>query len=176
MRADRAEGEVEECFVGKATIKRLSTDLLSEIAARARDNPRLRKNYNLHELSERVQRFINVMQPGTYVRPHCHHRSADVNGFELFVVLHGEVGIVVMNDRGEILQRDRISASGPTCGIELPEGTYHTLVALVPDTTLLEVKEGPYNPQTDKDFLSNFPQEGTPAARHQEEEWRAGFT
>lgn len=161
--------------MSKPGIKRLSTDLLGDIAERARENPRLRKNYNLHELSERVQRFVNVMQPGTYVRPHCHRRSPDVNGFELFVVLQGEVGIAMMSDRGEILQRERISATGPTRGIELPEGTYHTLVALAPDTTILEIKEGPYDPQTDKDFLPNFPQEGTPAARHQEEEWRAGF-
>lgn len=160
----------------KPKIERLSTDLLADIAERSRDNPRLRKNYNLHDLADRVQRFINVMQPGTYVRPHCHRRSPDVNGFELFVVLQGEIGMIVMNERGDILQRDRVSASGSTRGIELPEGTYHTLVALAPDTTVLEIKEGPYNPQTDKNFLTYFPQEGTPAARHQEEAWRAAFT
>lgn len=56
-------------------IKRLNQELLDNIANRARSSPRLRQNYNFHELSEKVQRFINVLQPGTYVRPHRHCRA-----------------------------------------------------------------------------------------------------
>jgi len=59
--------------------------------------------------------------------------------------------------------------------VELPEGTIHTLVALVPDTVILEFKEGPYEVAADKDFLPDFPAEGTAAARELVGIWEAEF-
>ena len=146
-------------------VKRLDQDLIDRIAEQARSNVRLRQNYNFHDHSEKVQRFINVLQPGTYVRPHRHCRAADINGFEFFLVLQGTLGLAVLNDRGEIGHWEQASAQGPTRGIELPEGTYHTLVALEPNTVILELKEGPYNPSGDKEFLVQFPLEGTAEAQ-----------
>ena len=157
-------------------IKRLTQELLDNIAEQARSNPRQRQNYNLHEPSEKVQRFINVLQPDTYVRPHRHQRPPEVNGFELFVVIQGEIGIIILDESGQILHTELIGANGATRGIELPEGTFHTLVALAPDTVMLELKEGPYNPSTDKEFLDGFPAEGTPAARQMLERWKGYFT
>jgi cupin fold WbuC family metalloprotein len=94
-----------------------------------------------------------------------------MNGFEFFLVFQGELGIIIMDGCGEILDIERVSASGSTRGIELPQGTYHTLVALAPDTVILEIKEGPYEPSTDKEFIDAFPTEGTPAAKQLVETW-----
>ncbi|MGF1534894.1 MAG: WbuC family cupin fold metalloprotein [Elainellaceae cyanobacterium] len=146
------------------TDKLLTQALIDETAQQAAASPRLRKNHNFHELDERVQRFINVMQPGTYVRPHRHHRAPEVNGFEFFLVLQGAIGILVFDDAGQVIRQHRISDRGPVRAIELPEGTYHTLVALAPNTAMLEIKEGPYCAQTDKDFMARFPEEETPEA------------
>jgi cupin fold WbuC family metalloprotein len=157
-------------------IKRLTQELLDNIAHLARSSPRLRQNYNFHTLSEKVQRFINVLQPGTYVRPHRHLRAAGINGFEFFLVLQGELGIIILDERGQILDTERVSANCSTRGVELPEGTYHTLVALAPDTVMLELKEGPYEPSTDKEFIDAFPAEGTPAARQLVETWQGFFS
>lgn len=156
-------------------IKRLDRSLIDSVAEKARNNQRLRQNYNFHELPEKVQRFMNVLQPGTYVRPHRHLRDPAVNGFEMFVVLRGTLGILIVNEAGEILLRERVDATGPTQGVELTEGTYHTLVALAPDTAVLELKEGPYNPATDKHFLEQFPQEGTPEAQACVAAWEQEF-
>lgn len=156
-------------------LKRITQELLNDISQQARTSPRLRQNYNFHDLSEKVQRFINVLQPGTYVRPHRHHRTAEMNGFEFFLVFQGELGMIIMDKNGQILAKERISAHGSTRGIELPEGTYHTLVALTPDTVILELKEGPYDPSTDKEFLDIFPAEGTPAAKQLVETWQSYF-
>ncbi len=156
-------------------IKRLTQELLDTIAQQARNSPRQRQNYNFHDESEKVQRFLNVLQPGTYVRPHRHHRPAAVNGFEFFLVLQGEIGMLVMDEDGKILYTERISANGSTRGIELAEGTIHTLVALAPDTIILELKEGPYNARGDKEFLEAFPTEGTPAAAQLVEAWVGYF-
>ncbi len=156
-------------------IKRLTQELLDTIAQQARNSPRLRQNHNFHETSEKVQRFLNVLQPGTYVRPHRHRRVAGVNGFEFFLVIQGELGIIILDESGQILHQERIAANGSTRGVELPEGTYHTLVALAADTVILELKEGPYNASTDKEFFEAFPPEGTLASRQLVDMWQVCF-
>lgn len=158
------------------SLKRLDQELLDTIAQQARNSSRLRQNHNFHNPAEKVQRFVNVLQPGTYVRPHRHCRAPEVNGFEFFLVLQGELGMILLNEEGQVIQQERISAQGPTRAIELAERTYHTLVALAPDTAILEFKEGPYEPSTDKEFLDAFPQEGTPASQHLVETWKGYFT
>lgn len=157
------------------SIKRLTQELLNNLTEQARHSPRQRQNYNFHEPSEKVQRFLNVLQPGTYVRPHQHQRPPQVNGFEFFLVLQGEVGIIIFDENAQILHTEQISANGTTYGIELPEGTYHTLVVLAPDTVILELKEGPYNPYSDKEFLEKFPVEETPDAKQMLELWKGYF-
>ncbi|WP_293334796.1 WbuC family cupin fold metalloprotein [Microcoleus sp. CAWBG58] len=157
-------------------IKCLTQELLDEVAVSSRSNPRGRQNYNFHDdLSEKVQRFVNVVQMGTYVRPHRHLRAPEVNGFEFFVVIQGEVGILILDENGQILRSFRVSAIGPTRAVELPEGTIHTLVALAADTVILEFKEGPYEVAADKDFLPDFPAEGTETARELVGIWEAEF-
>ncbi|MBE9187233.1 WbuC family cupin fold metalloprotein [Microcoleus sp. LEGE 07076] len=156
-------------------IKCLTQELLDEVAASSRSSPRGRQNYNFHDLSEKVQRFVNVLQLGTYVRPHRHLRPPAVNGFEFFAVIQGEVGILILNENGQILRSLRVGAAGPTRAVELPEGTIHTLVALAADTVILEFKEGPYDAAADKDFLPGFPAEGSVGARELVRLWEAEF-
>lgn len=156
-------------------LKLLDRDTLARVAATASNSPRLRKNHNFHALPDKVQRFINVLQPGTYVRPHRHLRPDGQNGFECFLVLQGAIGFLILDTAGGILRTETLQAGGPTFGIELAEGQFHTLIALEPDSAMFEIKEGPYIPSSDKDFLPNFPAEGTDAARVQVEMWRSLF-
>ncbi len=154
---------------------RLDQALFNAVAAEARRSPRLRRNHNLHAEAEPVQRFLNVLQPGTYVRPHRHCRAEPGAGFECFLVLQGAIGLLVLDGEGQVLQRERLEAGGPLRGVELAENQFHTLVALAPDTVMFELKQGPYLPTADKDFLLAFPAEGEPAAAVQERAWRALF-
>ena len=156
-------------------LQRLDQDLFDRIAASARQRPRRRMNHNLHQAEDLVQRFINVLQPGTYVRPHRHAREVEGSGFECFVVLQGAVGLLLMNQEGEIIQKERLDATGPLRGIELAENQVHTLVALEEDTVIFELKQGPYQPASDKDFLPGFPLEQSSAAIEQEQRWRDLF-
>ena len=119
-----------------------------------------------------MQRFLNVLQPGTYVRPHRHHRNGSGAGFECFLVLQGAIGLLLFNGDGEVQQQLHLSAAGPTHGIEVEEDQFHTLVALEADSVIFELKQGPYQPAEDKNFLSGFPHEGTPEAAVQEAKWR----
>jgi len=159
-----------------AEIQRLDQALFDRVAAEARSLPRLRRNHNLHAEADPVQRFLNVMQPGTYVRPHRHLRSRPGAGFECFVVLQGAIGLLLLDEEGVVQQRERLAAGGPLRGLQIPEGLFHTLVALEPDSVMLEIKEGPYEPTADKDFLVAFPVEGHDEARLQERIWRNLFS
>jgi len=157
-------------------IKCLTQPLMDSIAEQARSSSRQRKNYNFHDERERVQRFLNVLQPGTYVRPHRHVRPADASGFEFFLVLQGAIGILILDESGEVIHTEKISATGTTRGVELAEGIFHTLIALEPDTVMFELKEGPYKPMSDKDFLQQFPTENTPEAKQWVQTWQGYFT
>jgi cupin fold WbuC family metalloprotein len=156
-------------------LQRIDQDLFDAVAAEARQAPRLRRNRNLHAEPDLVQRFLNVLQPGTYVRPHRHCRPDPGAGFECFLVLQGAIGLLLLDEQGRVLGQERLDAAGPLRGIELAQGIFHTLVALQPDTVMFELKQGPYVPTADKDFLTQFPAEGTPEAQAQERAWRSLF-
>ena len=158
-----------------ADLKRLDQSLFNQVAEQSRQRDRLRCNYNLHQETDAVQRFLNVLQPGTYVRPHRHCREQKGSGFECFLVLQGAIGLLVLNEEGDLLEKEILRANGPVKGIELAENQFHTLVALEPDSVIFELKQGPYQPSHDKDFITNFPPEGTLEARQQELHWRALF-
>lgn len=156
-------------------IKLLHQNLINTVAKEAQTSKRLRKNYNFHELSETVQRFLNIMQPGTYVRPHRHTRSEPQNGFEFFLALQGKIGVLLFDEDGQIIHQETLGPQETNYGIEIAEGTFHSLIALAPNTVMFELKEGPYVPASDKDFLSHFPPEGTSAAQEQVKTWEALF-
>ena len=87
-------------------------------------------------------------------------------------MLQATIGLLQFNSEGEIHQQLHLSAKGPTHGIEIAEDQFHTLVALEADSVIFELKQGPYQPNQDKDFLYGFPKERTPEATVQEAQWR----
>ena len=106
------------------------------------------------------------------MRPHRHRRNGSGTGFKCLLVLQATIGLLQFNSEGEIHQQLHLSAKGPTHGIEIAEDQFHTLVALEADSVIFELKQGPYQPNQDKDFLYGFPKEGTPEATVQEAQWR----
>ena len=150
---------------------RLDAAILEDTTAKARSRARGRCNHNLHPtLEDPVQRFLNVLQPGSYVRPHRH----EAHRWELFLLLEGEAAAVVFDDRGEVTER-LVLRRGGARAVEVAGGVWHTLFALAPDTTLFEVKPGPYTPLSDKDFAPWAPLEGTPEAASLLSVWRDGL-
>jgi cupin fold WbuC family metalloprotein len=86
-----------------AAVRRLDQALFDAVAAGALSSPRRRLNHNLHRPPDLVQRFLNVLQPGTYVRPHRHLRPNPGEGFECFVMLQGAIGLLLLDDQGTVL-------------------------------------------------------------------------
>ncbi len=141
-------------------MKIIDRDTLSNLSAEASARPRRRANWNLHPtLDDPIQRFFNALEPGTYVRPHRHDEA---HRWECFFAVRGAATVVTFSDDG--ILRDRVvivgDGDGGNLGVEIPPRTWHSLACLQPGTILLELKPGPYEPMTDKDFAKWAPAEG----------------
>jgi len=140
----------------------LSEKQIEEGLEASRKSPRKRMILPIHrKQSAEVQRLINFLQPGTYIRPHKHPLD---HATETIVVLKGAIRFFTLNDEGDILT-DQILKSEPIPGvIDIEPNTWHTFVVLDEDTILFECKKGPYNAKTDKEFAKWTPDESDPKA------------
>ena len=146
----------------------VSEALFSEVLERAHQSPRLRTNHNFHQsLEDSLHRFLNVMVRGTYVQP---HRHLDPPKNESFLALKGQLALCLFEDDGAVAETHIIGA-GPfgdpqkVCwGLDLAPGIWHTVIVLTPDAVCYEVKDGPYQKATDKDFAPWAPPEWSPHA------------
>lgn len=138
--------------------------------ARVAASPRHRAIARYHDHHEAVQRMLNAVDPASYVRP---HRHADPAKVEVFVVLMGRAVVVTFDEAGEIQSRLEIASGGPCWGVEIPPGTWHSLVAMEPGTVLYEVIEGAYQPASHKDYAPWAPVEGSEEGQRYLEALRA---
>lgn len=136
--------------------------LLDAVTAEARQSPRRRKNRNFHPADDfPAHRLLNAMEPDSYIPPH-RHLAADKD--ETFVVLRGRLGLVIFHGDGIVRQSVELAAGGPALGVDIPHGTWHSVVALEPGTVFLEAKAGPYLPFTADEKAPWAPAENDPAA------------
>ncbi len=156
---------------GAPRVRPVTADAIADAVARSRTSPRRRANHNIHaSLDDPIQRFVNVFQPDSYVRPHRHERVR----FELFVVLAGRVGLLLFDENGEVSDATPVEPGGAQI-VEIDGWRTHTLVALAPDTVTFELKPGPYRPLAEEDFAGWAPLDGDPAAASLVARWRSLF-
>jgi cupin fold WbuC family metalloprotein len=138
----------------------IDSKLLSSAAAAAADSPRRRKNLNFHTPEhEGANRLLNAVEPGSYVQP---HRHLDADKDETLVVVRGSFGLVFFDEAGNVTQTAVAKAAGDVVGVNIPHGTYHSLVAMEPGSVFFEAKAGPYVPITDAERAPWAPREGEP--------------
>jgi cupin fold WbuC family metalloprotein len=136
--------------------------LLDETIARARTSPRGRMNHNFHaDLAERTHRFLNAWTRGSYAAPHRHLAAPKP---ESFVVLRGELALFTFDDAGSVTET-YVLGRGGLVGIDLAPGIWHTVTAVTDTAICFEVKAGPYDAATDKEFAPWAPREGDPGAQ-----------
>lgn len=138
----------------------ITQELIDTLLAQAAQAPRKRVPYNFHEAHEPVQRMINAIVPGSYVTPHKHENPDKV---ELIAPLVGRAALIHYTDTGAIQDIFILDAAGPVRGIDIPPRTYHNFLALTP-CAVLEIIQGPYHPDTHKQFATWAPHEDTPEA------------
>ena len=142
-------------------IQRIDEALIEATLERARSSPRLRANHNLHAShADGFHRFLNAWVRGTYAAP---HRHVAIPKPEAFVVLRGKLACFIFDDAGNV-QESAVLGTGGLFGIDIAPGVWHTLLPVTPEAVCFEVKPGPWDPATDKEFAPWAPREGDPQA------------
>lgn len=136
--------------------------LLDTVSLEAKLSPRRRKNRNFHENDADIaHRLLNAIEPGSYIMP---HRHLDPNKDETMIVLRGKLGVVFFDDAGQLTQTAILAADGTACGVTIPHGVYHSVLACQPGTVFFEAKAGPYVPLSDAERAPWAPGENAPEA------------
>jgi cupin fold WbuC family metalloprotein len=143
-------------------IRYIDTSLLDAASAAARASPRGRRNLNFHhDDAQPGHRLLNAIEPGSYVMPH-RHLEADKD--ETIVALRGRLGLVVFADDGAVTHATVLGPGQGALGVDLPHGTWHSVLALEAGTVFLEAKAGPYRPLADAEKAPWAPVEGSEGA------------
>ncbi len=135
----------------------IDSPMLATLSREARGLPRKRKNLNFHATEkDACHRLLIAIEPSSYIPPH-RHLSADKE--ETILVLAGRIGILVFDERGIVTMRRIMAPVSGTVGVNIPVGTYHSLVALEPGSVFFESKAGPYEPLKPEEKASWAPGE-----------------
>jgi cupin fold WbuC family metalloprotein len=125
----------------------------------SRKSPRGRIIYPFHKShNDNLQRMLNVIQPYSYIPPHRHSNPPKA---ETIIVLKGFLAYIRFNENGKIEDAIKLSNQSNKIGIDTEPNVYHTFFALEQDTVLFEIKPGPYQKFSDKDFAKWAPGENT---------------
>lgn len=130
---------------------KITQQILDQLTEEAKMSPRLRMNYDLRNSAEDgSQRMLNAIEPGS---PLPIHRHKDTT--ETVVCLRGRL----VEEYYDELERRcteaiELTPNGPVVALNIPAGQWHTVRALESGTVIMEVKDGPYEPQSPTDVLS----------------------
>lgn len=116
-------------------------------------------NFNFHSsLDENPHRLLNILWRDTYITPHRHSNPPKC---ETFLILEGAAKVVLFHDDGTPDSVHHLSAPsrGDVWGIDLAPALWHTIVAVSECAVCFEVKPGPWEATTDKDFAPWAPRE-----------------
>jgi cupin fold WbuC family metalloprotein len=142
-----------------AALRPIGEVQLDQVRGLAADAPRKRAVVLYHEPDEQLQRMLNAIEPGSYVRPHCHPHPEKV---EVLLVLAGALRYCRWDEAGNLCESLELRAEGPIRGVEIESGVWHSMFALVPGTVFYEFSGGGWDPDTAKAMASWAPEESTP--------------
>ncbi len=127
----------------------LDYNLLDSITEQAKQSPRLRMNYNLHDsLEAKAQRLFNALEPGTKLPIHRHTQTG-----ESYIVVRGYIKVYFYNDNKEVVATYDLNPKEGRFGVHIPAGQWHTLEVMESGTVIFEVKDGPYAPLSKNDII-----------------------
>lgn len=134
---------------------KIDEKILDTLTERAKSNVRKRMNYNFHSnFDDPIQRFLNALEPDTYLPP---HRHLNPDKEEIFIVLRGKLVLIEFDSEGSIKSHMIIEPKNGTYGGEVASGVWHTLISLESGTVIYEIKKGPFEPISSDNFASWAP-------------------
>lgn len=123
-------------------------NILDELTAQAKANPRLRQSLDLRNSPEdNSQRMLNALEPGTVMPIHRHKGSS-----ETCVCIRGHFEEYFYDENGVLTDTIDMLPGGTVLNIE--KNKWHSLRCLESGTVLLESKDGAYRP-LDEDEIMN---------------------
>ena len=143
-----------------------SRKYLNTLIAEAVVSDRKRQHRNIHHsYDEKCQRLMNAIGVESYIAPHRHLLDPKS---ECLIAVRGLFAAVIFSDIGTIEKIDFFGTEkfkNLSVGLELPPEEWHTVVALTQGSVLFEVKQGPFDLKTAKEFASWAPSEGSTVAQ-----------
>ena len=127
----------------------IDRNVLDELTAKAKENPRLRMALDLRNSPEDLsQRMLNALEPGTVMPIHRHHWSS-----ETVVILRGKVRWMFYDENGVETESVLLDADGDVRCINVERDRWHSLECLQSGTVLLECKDGAYAPLAEDEVM-----------------------
>lgn len=127
----------------------IDKEILDELTAKAKVNPRLRCNLDMrNSADDQSQRMLNALEPGTVMPIHRHKTTS-----ETCICIRGHFEEYFYDDQGNLTDTIDMVPGGVVLNIE--KGQWHSLKCLESGTVLLEAKDGPYAPLEPEDILEN---------------------
>ena len=129
---------------------KITQALMDRLTEQAKASPRLRMNFDLrNSADDQSQRMLNAIEPGSPIPIHRHQKSS-----ETVACLRGRLVWEYYDEHERICtERIELSPNGPVVALNVPLGQWHTVKALESGSVIMEVKEGPYEPQSSADIL-----------------------
>ena len=88
-------------------MKLITEELLDTVTSQAKENSRLRMNYNFHaSMDAPIHRLLNALEPGTYLPPHRHTDKE-----ETYLVLRGSLLAFFYDDAGNVSEVTSLASS-----------------------------------------------------------------
>lgn len=129
----------------------ITPELLDNLIQQAKDNPRLRMNYDLRTSArDTSQRMLNALEPGTVVPIHRHPASS-----ETVCCIRGSLDEVIYEEQdGKMVETERVTicAGSPLAIAQIPMGAWHTVENIKEGTIIVESKNGAYAPAKPEDI------------------------
>ena len=125
--------------------------LLDNLYNEAEKSERLRSHLLLHKShGDKVQRLLIALVKDSYVEPHYHELP---HQWEMFVILEGQIEITLYSDSNEIKERFLAGENTAISIVNLEPNEIHSIKCISQKALMLEIKEGPFDPNYAKKFL-----------------------
>lgn len=125
-------------------------ELFDSVTREAAQSERLRMARDMRtSSSDRSQRMLNAIEPGTILPVHRHRGST-----ETCIVLRGKAEEIFYDDNGQVTERVVMQPDTDCCGVNIEIGRWHKIVSLKPGTVIFEAKDGAYEPLSKEDILN----------------------
>ena len=128
----------------------IDNELLDNLTAQAKENPRLRQAYDLRTSPEdSSQRLLNACEPGTVLPIHRHRNTT-----ETITCLRGKCVQYLYDSEGNQTNAIYMAPCSDVMGMSVEAGQWHRLESLESGTVILECKDGAYEPLSEEDIMS----------------------